>query len=168
MLPDKGGKLQIRTKFQAEDIQGHSLNPIVAHQASPWCVLYAFAHTFLHLKPEERGRSETGVISPYRSSIKQPGRKRGNIRTRVTLGKKDLFMKSRKISGLGAVEVTVYGVYRGGLFGKTRLWGRFHSCINMNIPDHSHSSAILGSASRGPGGSQSPGLHYQSCFLTHT
>lgn len=35
MLPDKGGNLQIRTKFQIENIQRQNLNPIMAHQALP-------------------------------------------------------------------------------------------------------------------------------------
>lgn len=40
----------------------------------------------------------------------QPRRNGGNIRTRITLGKKDLFMKSKEFSGLGVVGETVSGV----------------------------------------------------------
>lgn len=69
------------------------------------------------------------------------------------MGKKDLFMKLRKILGFGVVEVIVYGVYRGGLFGKIRFWGRFYFCINMNIFDYFYSLVILGLVFRGFGGS---------------
>lgn len=56
-------------------------------------------------------------------------------------------MKSRRISGLGLLGSQFMGLYRWRLFGKTKGWGSFHSCVNLNITDHSHSSAILGSAS---------------------
>lgn len=93
-----------------------------------------------------------------------PGGMGGTLGLELLWERKIYLWNQRSFQALGWLGKQFLGLNRWSLFGKTRGWGRFHSCVNSNLIDHSHSSAILGSSSRSPRGSQSPGFHYQAVF----